>query len=173
MKRIVLTSLALAGLVFTGCSKKNPEVDMSSNISSINNNANHSYNDMSSHTDMLGSLMSGIQNQVKNVYFDFDKFNIKADQQAIVSSNAALFNQHGASTLSIKVEGNCDEWGTDEYNYALGLKRAKSVKDSLIKNGVSADRIAVVSYGESNPVCTSKTKSCDADNRRVEFKVLQ
>ena len=74
--------------------------------------------------------------------------------------------------LDIKVEGNCDEWGTDEYNYALGLKRAKSAKDALVRNGVSADRIAVVSFGESNPVCTDKTKACDAQNRRADFKVL-
>ncbi|MDU5325453.1 OmpA family protein, partial [Campylobacter ureolyticus] len=78
----------------------------------------------------------------------------------------------GADRINVKVEGNCDEWGTDEYNYALGLKRAKSVKDALVANGVRADRISVVSYGESNPVCKDKSKSCDAQNRRDEFRVF-
>lgn len=167
MKKIVLTSVALAALVFSGCSSKAPEVDMNANA---HNNSGHSHG--MSDADRLAALIASIQGQVKNVYFDFDKFNVKADQQGVVSSNAALFNQSEAQGLSVKVEGNCDEWGTDEYNYALGLKRAKSVKDALIRNGVAADRIAVVSYGESNPTCSDKTKACDAENRRAEFKVL-
>ena len=73
----------------------------------------------------------------------------------------------------IKIEGNCDEWGTDEYNYALGLKRAKSVKEALRANGVHGKKMKLISYGESNPVCTEHNKECWAKNRRVEFKVLQ
>lgn len=156
MKHLVLSSLAVVALLMSGCSKKTPEVDMT---------------EYSGNANGADSLAAQIQSQVQNVYFDFDKFNVRADQQSVVSNNAALFNQAGAENLSIKVEGNCDEWGTDEYNYALGLKRAKAVKDALISNGVSASRISVVSYGESNPVCTSKSKSCDAQNRRDEFKV--
>ncbi|WP_295147804.1 OmpA family protein [uncultured Campylobacter sp.] len=166
MKKVVLVSVAVAALVFSGCSSKNPEVDMNANSNQADNS-----NAMSD-ADRLAALIANIESQVKSVYFDFDKFNIKADQQGVVSANAAVFNQADAQPLSIKVEGNCDEWGTDEYNYALGLKRAKSVKDALVRDGVNADRIAVVSLGESNPVCTEKSKACDAQNRRVEFKVL-
>ena len=144
MKHLVLTSVAVAALLLSGCSKKNPEMDGSAMGES--------------------SLASRIQSEVSNVYFDYDKFNIRADQQGSINNNAALFNQAGAEALTIKVEGNCDEWGSDQYNYALGLKRAKAVI-------ISADRISVVSYGESNLVCTSKTKECDAQNRRDEFKV--
>ncbi|MCR4941845.1 MAG: OmpA family protein [Campylobacter sp.] len=166
MKKIVLTSVAIAAVIFSGCSSKAPEVDM-------NANSQTSVSDGSmSDADRLNALIANIQAQVKNVYFGFDKYNITADQQGTVSSNAALFNQAEAQSLSVKVEGNCDEWGTDEYNYALGLKRAKSVKDALVRNGVAAERVDVVSYGESNPVCTDKSKSCDAQNRRAEFKVL-
>ncbi|MBQ3674158.1 MAG: OmpA family protein [Campylobacter sp.] len=151
MKHLVLTSVAVAALLLSGCSKKNPEMDGSAMGES--------------------SLASRIQSEVSNVYFDYDKFNIRADQQGSINNNAALFNQAGAEALTIKIEGNCDEWGSDQYNYALGLKRAKAAKDALVKQGVSADRISVVSYGESNLVCTSKTKECDAQNRRDEFKV--
>ena len=150
MKHLVLTSVAVAALLLSGCSKKNPEMDGIA---------------------VGGDLASRIQSEVSNVYFDYDKFNIRADQQGSINNNAALFNQAGAEALTIKVEGNCDEWGSDQYNYALGLKRAKAAKDALVKQGVSADRISVVSYGESNLVCTSKTKECDAQNRRDEFKV--
>ena len=166
MKKVVLTSAAIAALLLSGCSSKNPEVDMNAN-----SNQSMDSNSMSD-ADRLAALIANIESQVKSVYFDFDKFNIKGDQQGVVSANAAVFNQADAQALSVKVEGNCDEWGTDEYNYALGLKRAKSAKDALVRNGVSADRIAVVSFGESNPVCTDKTKACDAQNRRADFKVL-
>ncbi|CZE45752.1 OmpA family protein [Campylobacter geochelonis] len=157
MKHIVLTSVAVVALFVAGCSKKTPEVDMSQT--------------QMTDAEKLAQLASQIQNDVQNVYFDFDKYNVKADQKPVVNSNAALFNQAGAEALNVKVEGNCDEWGTDEYNYALGLKRAKAVKDALVSEGINADRVSVVSYGESNPVCTDKTKSCDAQNRRDEFKV--
>lgn len=156
MKHLVLSSVAVVALLMSGCSKKNPEVDSASSMSDA---------------DRLAALASKIQSEVGSVYFDFDKFNIKADQQNTINNNAALFNQAGAEALNVKVEGNCDEWGTDEYNYALGLKRAKSAKDALIAQGVAADRVSVVSYGESNLVCSDKSKTCDAQNRRDDFKV--
>lgn len=153
MKKLFLTSVAVAALVLSGCSKKTPEVDVSEK------------------TLTPAELAAQIQGQTQKVYFGFDKYNVTSDMQSVVASNAALFNQAEASSFDIRVEGNCDEWGTDEYNYALGLKRATSIKDELIKNGVNADRVSVVSYGESNPVCTDKTKDCDAQNRRGEFTV--
>ncbi|ELN8138535.1 peptidoglycan-associated lipoprotein Pal, partial [Campylobacter jejuni] len=118
----------------------------------------------------IDSKISQLNDTLNKVYFDFDKFNIRPDMQNVVSTNANIFNTE-VSGVSITVEGNCDEWGTDEYNQALGLKRAKAVKEALIAKGVNADRIAVKSYGETNPVCTEKTKACDAQNRRAEFKL--
>ncbi|MDO5046406.1 OmpA family protein [Campylobacter sp.] len=172
MKKVVLASAVAAALLMSGCSSKNPEVDMSADSNQNMGMMGSSTDTMMSSSDKLQQLLSAIEGQVKTVYFDFDKFNIKSDMQPVVSTNASLFNQSEAQSLTIKVEGNCDEWGTDEYNYALGLKRAKATKDALVKQGVSADRIMVVSYGESNPVCSDKTKACDAQNRRAEFKVL-
>lgn len=171
MKKVVLASAAIAALLLSGCSSKNPEVDMSADANQNMGGMNSSDN-MMSDSERLQQLISSIEGQVQTVYFDFDKFNIKGDMQSAINTNAGLFNQSEAQALSVKVEGNCDEWGTDEYNYALGLKRAKAAKDALVKQGVAADRITVVSYGESNPVCTDKTKACDAQNRRAEFKVL-
>lgn len=152
MKHLVLLSAVVAALMVSGCSKKTPEVNSNS-------------------ADALATLASKIQSEVNTVYFDFDKFNIKASEQSKISNNAALFNQAGAESLTVKIEGNCDEWGTDEYNYALGLKRATAAKDALVKQSVAENRLSVVSYGESNLVCTDKTKACDAQNRRDEFKV--
>ncbi len=106
------------------------------------------------------------------VYFDFDKFNIRDDMASVVEDVAGkLKTAHSGAT--VKLEGNCDEWGTDEYNYALGLKRAKSVKDTLVAHGVSEANLKLISYGESNPTCTEKNEACWSKNRRVEFKINQ
>ena len=80
----------------------------------------------------------------------------------------------GSSASSkIKIEGNCDEFGTDEYNYALGLKRAKAVKDSLAAQGVSSSKMVLVSFGESSPVCSEPSDSCYDRNRRVDIRLVK
>ncbi|QLI04824.1 Tol-Pal system peptidoglycan-associated lipoprotein [Candidatus Campylobacter infans] len=162
MKKLAFVSALIAALFMAGCSSKSPSTsttntDDNSNIESID----------------VASILSGIQNQLQNVYFDFDKFSIRADQQNAITTNAALFNQNNASAFTILIEGNCDEWGSDEYNYALGVKRAKAAKEALVAQGVNESRISIASNGESKPVCTERSKSCDAQNRRDEFKVMQ
>ena len=167
MSKLALTSLAVAVLVLTGCSQKSPEVDMTKK--DVVTAAPMATNDGMS---ALQKLIASLEANSKAIYFDFDKYNVRKDQKANIDANAALFNSTEAKGFSIKVEGNCDEFGTDEYNYALGLKRAKSVKDGLVAKGMVADRITVVSYGESNPACNDKNKACWDKNRRAEFKVL-
>ncbi|MFA7500691.1 MAG: OmpA family protein, partial [Sulfurimonas sp.] len=109
--------------------------------------------------------------ELLSIYFDFDKFNIRSDMQGNLSTDSNIANTK-AKDFSIKLEGNCDEWGSDEYNFALGLKRANTVKKALVAEGVNTNRISMVSFGESNPVCNDKTKDCWAKNRRVDFKLL-
>ena len=105
------------------------------------------------------------------VHFDFDKYNIRDDQMPIVQETANLLKDEKGN-FTVRIEGNCDEWGSDEYNYALGLKRAKAVKQALIDLGVDANKLTIISYGESNPVCTAHTKTCWAKNRRDNFTLL-
>jgi peptidoglycan-associated lipoprotein len=78
-----------------------------------------------------------------------------------------------SGSSKIKIEGNCDEFGTDEYNYALGLKRAKAVEDSLAAQGVADSRMVIVSFGESSPVCTEPNDSCYDRNRRVDIRLVK
>jgi peptidoglycan-associated lipoprotein len=115
--------------------------------------------------------MTQIESKLPTIYFAFDKFDISSDMQNKVDAAVAL-GKSEAQQYSVKLEGNCDEWGSDEYNFALGLKRANAVKQAIVAQGVDASRIAMVSYGESNPVCTDKTQACWAKNRRVNFKLL-
>ncbi len=105
------------------------------------------------------------------VYFDFDKYNIRKDQWSKVEKLAKLIKENPAN-YTIRIEGNCDEWGTEEYNYALGLKRANSVRKALIKLGVDPKKLTVISYGELNPICTAHAKWCWRKNRRDNFTYL-
>ena len=105
------------------------------------------------------------------VYFDFDKYNIKPSQWPKVEKLAEILKSNKAN-YTVRIEGNCDEWGTEEYNYALGLRRANSVKNALIKLGVDPKKLTVISYGKLNPVCTVHAKWCWRKNRRDNFTYL-
>jgi peptidoglycan-associated lipoprotein len=190
--KLLLASLTLAMLIFTGCSQKNPDVDMTGkdgtsmekktevnadkkadDLSGMDtNNGTSTGMDKNTAENAVAEAIAALENDVNKIYFDFDKYDIRPDMEIAIRSNARLLNATNARDFSIKVEGNCDEWGTDEYNYALGLKRAKSVKEALVSFGVSPDRIMIVSFGESNPECTEKNKECWNKNRRAEFKLL-
>lgn len=117
------------------------------------------------------TTMTALEKQLQSIYFAFDKYDISTESSGTLQTNAAFANADAAK-YNIKIEGNCDEWGSDEYNFALGLKRAKAAKDVLVAEGVSAERISMVSYGESNPVCVEKSVACWAKNRRDDFKLL-
>ena len=104
----------------------------------------------------------------RSIYFGFGEYGISSQMQDNMANNIETASNTRAT---IKIEGNCDEFGTDEYNYALGLKRAKSVKDSLVSQGVDASKIVVTSYGESSPVCTEFSDSCYDRNRRVDLRL--
>ncbi len=104
------------------------------------------------------------------VYFDFDKSFIRPDAREILKANAQWLKAHPQT--KIKIEGNCDERGTIEYNQALGQRRAASAKKFLTDLGISAARISLVSYGKEKPVCTESTESCWQKNRRDDFVVV-
>ena len=112
-----------------------------------------------------------INTQFESIFFDYDRYSIKEDMLPIIEKNIKLMNAKQLIGKTIIIEGNCDEWGTDEYNYALGLKRAQIIKEAFIAEGVDENRIKVVTFGESNPICLEQTDECWAKNRRVDFKM--
>ncbi len=107
---------------------------------------------------------------LKNILFKFDKYDIQASMVERVDEAANALKNTG---VKVVLEGNTDSFGSDEYNFALGKKRADSVKNALTTRGVDSQNISTVTYGESKPVCTQPTKECYQANRRVEFKVVQ
>jgi peptidoglycan-associated lipoprotein len=104
------------------------------------------------------------------VYFDFDRSFIRDEAKAVMKANAEWLKAHPHS--NIKIEGNCDERGTREYNQALGQRRASNAKKYLTNMGISGRRILLVSYGKEKPACTESTESCLQKNRRDEFVVV-
>jgi len=120
---------------------------------------------------LIGEDIAYINTQFQSIYFDFDRYSIKESMLVALEKNLKLINSPKVVGKNVVVEGNCDEWGTDEYNYALGLKRAQVVKEALVADGVNEDRIKVISYGESNPVCLEQQDDCWAKNRRVDFRL--
>jgi peptidoglycan-associated lipoprotein len=104
---------------------------------------------------------------LKTIYFDFDKYNIRPDDAKTLDGDAAWLKANPNNLVLI--EGHADERGTNEYNLALGEKRAKAAMNYLVAQGVQASRVTIISYGEERPVCAEKTEACWAKNRRDNF----
>ena len=104
---------------------------------------------------------------LQSIYFDFDKSFIREDARPVMKANAEWLKANPA--VKIKIEGNCDERGTKEYNQALGQRRATSAKKYLTDLGISAHRISLISYGKEKPICTEHNEECWQKNRRDDF----
>jgi len=108
--------------------------------------------------------------ELNTIYFDFDKATIRADQRGNLQADAtAIKEQQGIGVITL--QGNCDERGSEEYNLALGERRAASVKKYLVDLGVPASRLKTVSFGESKPAVAGHDESAWKWNRRVDFAV--
>jgi peptidoglycan-associated lipoprotein len=104
---------------------------------------------------------------VKDVFFDYDKSDIRSDQQSALQGDAGFFKQH--PNIAFTIEGHCDERGSTEYNLALGDSRANSVRTALVQSGIGADHIKTISYGKEKPSCTQSNEQCWQQNRRGHF----
>jgi peptidoglycan-associated lipoprotein len=108
---------------------------------------------------------------LRDIYFDFDRYDIRTGDKGTLDENAKWLKTNQSALLLI--EGHCDERGTNEYNLALGERRAKATRDYLVSVGIDAGRITVISYGEERPTCTDKAEPCWSKNRRAHFLVKQ
>jgi peptidoglycan-associated lipoprotein len=117
-----------------------------------------------------GSTQDFVVNVGERVYFDFDRYDIRSDAQPILQAQAAWLRRY--PSVRVRIEGNTDELGTREYNLALGARRANAVRDFLVSNGVTADRITTVSYGKEQPIDTSGTEAGQAQNRNARTAIV-
>jgi peptidoglycan-associated lipoprotein len=107
--------------------------------------------------------------ELSPIHFDFDRAELRKDAVDTLTSHIAWLKNHDDALLLI--EGHCDERGTDEYNVALGERRAKSVSDLLAAQGISPERISTTSFGRERPICSANTEECRMQNRRAEFRI--
>jgi len=107
----------------------------------------------------------------RDIYFDYDRFNVRPDQMGDLQTDAGLLKQYGA--LHVNIEGHCDERGSEEYNLALGAKRAHSVEVALERLGVSKAQVQTISYGKERPFCDAHNERCWQENRRDHFASRQ
>ena len=173
MKKRILTALSF-GIVIAGCGQPAPQgttvgTDVGNggivgDTVSIDERRYGGSNGTATQT--YNSSSDGFQ----SVYFGFDRYDVTPDMQGAIAHNV---RNAQSQTGRIRIEGNCDEFGSDEYNYALGLKRAKAVKDALAAQGIAPNRTLLVSYGESNPVCSEATETCYRRNRRADLRIVR
>ncbi|MDR2744959.1 MAG: peptidoglycan-associated lipoprotein Pal [Desulfovibrio sp.] len=104
------------------------------------------------------------------VYFAFDKFDIKPEYKDMLKSKADLLKRY--STIRVRIEGNCDERGTQEYNLALGERRARAAYEYLATLGVNPGQLEMISYGKENPAVQGSGESAWSKNRRDDFRVV-
>jgi peptidoglycan-associated lipoprotein len=117
--------------------------------------------------ERAAAAASGLQ----PIYFDFDKSFIRDDAKAVMKANADWLKANPKAR--VRIEGDCDERGTKEYNQALGQRRAASAKKYLTDLGISAKRISLISYGKEKPVCTESNEACMQKNRRDDIVVAE
>jgi len=103
----------------------------------------------------------------KDIYFDYDRYDLRAEDQATINANAAFLKAH--PSMRFTIEGHCDERGSTDYNIALGDNRANAARSALITAGVAASQIRVISYGKEKPFCTESNETCWQQNRRDHF----
>jgi peptidoglycan-associated lipoprotein len=125
---------------------------------------------------LIAKKEPGIEGEVfqsrllKDIHFDFDKYDIRPRDAEILNGNAALLSKY--PTIKVQIEGHCDERGTNEYNLALGERRANNTKKYLISLGISQDRISTISYGEERPSDPGHNEEAWTKNRRAQSIVL-
>lgn len=117
------------------------------------------------------SSTTAASSPLKDIFFEYDRYDLTSDARTTLRANADWLKSNASAR--VEIEGHCDERGTNEYNLALGAKRAQAVREFLSTLGIPADRLSTISYGEEIPVCKEQSESCWKQNRRARFVIVQ
>jgi peptidoglycan-associated lipoprotein len=120
--------------------------------------------------DTTQPAASRLQNELQKIYFNFDSAALSDEARHALQKDAELISKNN---LKIRIEGNCDERGADDYNMALGERRAKAARDYLVNLGVPGDHLSTISYGEEKPAEPGHDEASWAKNRRDEFVIVK
>lgn len=180
MKRILVYALAVVLIVpfFAGCRKKvqevppPPQVKEQPRVEKVEEPVVQEPVLSEEEIFMSKSLEQINKEQpLAMIHFDYDKYFVREDAKQVLQKNAAWLGKF--RTVKLLVEGHCDERGTEDYNLALGEKRAKSAFDFLVSLGVSADRMRIISYGKSQPLTSGHDEASWQKNRRAQFTIIE
>jgi peptidoglycan-associated lipoprotein len=174
VRKIGLAAPILA-IALAGCSSKKPpgagEGVLGSNPSGLGQEGMSSTSGSSLSQFQKGQLGSGEQGPLSDIHFDYNDYTVRPEDTQILHSNADWLQKN--SNSHVQIEGHCDERGSEEYNIALGAKRAQAAKDYLQTLGIAGDRMSTISYGKELPLCTEHTEDCWAENRRDHFALTE
>jgi peptidoglycan-associated lipoprotein len=182
IRRIHVAALVLAGAALAACSHKPPApppapqttaqaptVD-SSRIRDSLANAKRIADSLAAERDREGAAVAAARNTLlAKIYFDFDKSDLTDQDKATLDAKVPILNSN--PQVRIRIEGNADKRGQDEYNLALGQRRAQAAKRYLTDHGIDGARIDLISYGSERPVAQGDTEEAYAQNRRDEFVI--
>jgi peptidoglycan-associated lipoprotein len=107
--------------------------------------------------------------EMTSIGFDYDRFDLSPEARSVLADNAAWMENNAG--VNVQIQGHCDERGSNEYNLALGDRRAKSAYNYLVNLGISPSRLSTISYGEELPLCRAASEQCWGQNRRAQFVV--
>ncbi len=169
-KAMAMVSVGLM-LVVAGCSSKKPApIDNGNNPNPNQLNGSNIGSSNSSLEDWKNGKF-GSQGPLSDIHFGYNDYTIQDQDGSVLKSNASWLQAHPQTR--VQVEGHCDERGSEEYNMALGAKRAQAAKDYLLTLGVGGSRVSTISYGKELPLCQDHDESCWAQNRRDHFAVSE
>lgn len=123
--------------------------------------------------DFTEAIAQECTRQLQPVFFDYNRSDIRDDQITALQNNARVLKSAQCAPASLLIEGHCDERGTDEYNLALGERRARATKDYLVSLGIAEGRASTISYGESKPFAEGHNEEAWQQNRRAHFIALK
>ena len=161
----LLAVIMIGGL--SGCKKGQGEIDTGSTIEDSTPPKQTAETTTSNELPIIGEDILFGPTGLKVVYFDYNSYSLRPDALASLKANADMIKRNRDAL--IQIEGHCDERGTQEYNLALGEKRALAVREYLMSMGVSGDRMVTISYGEEDPQDTGHSEAAWSQNRRSEF----
>jgi peptidoglycan-associated lipoprotein len=172
--RIEFAAVILA-LALAGCSSKQPPSagvgGPGSNAGGVGQEGVGGAGGSSLSQFQKGKLGSGEQGPLSDIHFDYNDYTVRPQDSEILHSNADWLQKN--PDRHVQIEGHCDERGSEEYNIALGAKRAQAAKEYLQTLGIAGDRMSTISYGKELPLCTEHTEDCWAENRRDHFALTE
>ncbi|MBU0713113.1 peptidoglycan-associated lipoprotein Pal [bacterium] len=165
---LIFTTLFMVVLYIGACSKKVailPEDTRGKSTVPVENTDAKMKSPVIVTRDKTAQAVETQDYQFRDIYFDYDRYELKSETIEILSEHARQLKEN--QNVKVLIEGHCDEWGTIEYNLALGERRSNSVKSFLVKYGISPDRLSTISYGKERPLDPEHNASAWAKNRRA------